>query len=59
MVSGPFREDTQQTHLVRVEKPFPYDVTLTTQYQRILNDSNLAVFDYTKNVFSVILTWTY
>lgn len=53
------RDDVVQTHLVQISKPLPHNLTLTTQYQRIREDSNIPVYDYTKNVYSLILTWTY
>jgi thioredoxin-like negative regulator of GroEL len=53
------RNDTQQTHLVQLIKPLPYNLTFTAQYQRIDNDSNVPVYDYTKNVFTGLMTWSY
>jgi len=48
-----------QTHLAQITKPLLQNLTLTAQYQRIRDDSNIPVYDYTKNVFSLILTWAY
>ncbi len=53
------RDDDQSTHLVQLIQGFPYNFSLIAQYQRLRNDSNLEVFDYTKNTFSVIVSWTY
>jgi len=53
------RDDTQQNHLVQLVKDLPNNFSLTGQYQRIRNDSNIAVYDYTKNAFTMILSWTY
>ena len=53
------RNDTQQNHLVQLIKDLPYNLSIIGQYQRIRNDSNLAIYDYTKNVFTMILSWTY
>ena len=53
------RDDTEQIHFARIEKPLPYNLTVSLQYQRIQNDSNVAVFDYTQNVFYVVTTWRY
>ncbi|MGE0474207.1 MAG: tetratricopeptide repeat protein [Nitrospirales bacterium] len=53
------RDDTQQTHLVQIIKPLPYNLTFTAQYQHIHNGSNIPVYDYTKNVFTGLVTWTY
>lgn len=53
------RDDTEQIHFVRLEQPLPHNFTVSFQYQRIQNDSNLAVYDYRQNVFYLITTWTY
>lgn len=53
------RDDREQLHFVRLEQPLPLNLTVSFQYQRIQNDSNLAVYDYTQNVFYLITTWTY
>ncbi|OLB68608.1 MAG: hypothetical protein AUH96_06675 [Nitrospirae bacterium 13_2_20CM_2_61_4] len=53
------RDDVVQTHLAQITKPLLQNLTLTAQYQRIRDDSNIPVYDYTKNVFSLILTWAY
>jgi tetratricopeptide (TPR) repeat protein len=53
------RDDTEQIHFARVEKPLPHNFTVSFQYQRIQNDSNLAVYAYTQNVWYLLTTWTY
>jgi tetratricopeptide (TPR) repeat protein len=53
------RNDTQHTHLVQLVKPLPYNLTVTAQYQHINNNSDIPVYDYTKNVFTGLITWTY
>ena len=53
------RYDKQQTHLVQLVKPLPNDFSLTFQYQGIRNKSRVPIYDYTKNAFTAILTWTY
>ena len=53
------RDDRQRTHLVQVSKPLPYNLTLTAQYQHIDNDSDIPLYDYSKNVFTGLLTWSY
>ena len=53
------RDDRQRTHLVQVIKPLPYNLTLTAQYQHIDNDSDIPLYDYTKNVFTGLVTWSY
>ena len=53
------RKDTEQFHFFRIEKPLPNNLTLSAEYQGDFSESNLAVFDFHRNVFSLILTWTY
>ena len=53
------RKDTQHTHLVQLTKPLPYNLTLTVQYQGIFNASKIRVYDYSKNLGTLILTWVY
>ena len=53
------RYDTEFTNVVRGELPLPYNLTLAAEYQRTDAQSNLAVFYYTRNVFTVLLSWTY
>lgn len=53
------RDDKELTNVVRAELPLPLNLTLAAEYQSTLNDSNLAVFDYTRSVFSLILQWSY
>jgi hypothetical protein len=53
------RRDTEQTHFFRIEKPLPNNLTLSTEYQGTFAQSNLAFFNFHRNVFSLILTWTY
>ncbi|MEO8340151.1 MAG: hypothetical protein ABI604_10610, partial [Nitrospirota bacterium] len=53
------RDDTEQIHFARIEKPLPNNFTVSLQYQRIQNDSNLAVYAFTQNIFYLITTWVY
>ena len=53
------RDDIEQIHFARVEQPLPYNLMLSLQYQRIQNDSNLAVYGYTQNIFYLVTTWSY
>lgn len=53
------RDDRQQTHLVQLIKPLPNNLTFTAQYQHIRNGSDIPVYDYTKNVFTGLITWAY
>ncbi|MGB0909284.1 MAG: tetratricopeptide repeat protein [Nitrospirales bacterium] len=59
--SGTFaeRHDRQHTHVVQIVTPLPQNFSVTAQYQGVRNYSRIPIFDYTKNVFSLIVTWTY
>ena len=53
------RRDSEITNIVRAELPLPYSFTLAAEYQRTNNISNIAVFDYTRNVYTLMLSWSY
>jgi len=53
------RKDTEQLHFFRIEKPLPNNLTLSAEYQGIFSQSNIAVFNFHRNVFSLIMTWAY
>src|SRR5882762_3793374 len=68
------REDFEQNHVVRVEQVLaanlgpasigcasnaPCPLTLAAEYQRTIADSNLAVYSYNRNVWSLTLSWQY
>lgn len=53
------RHDIQQTHLVQLTKPLPNHFSITAQYQGIRNESRIPVYDYSKNVWTFIVTWAY
>lgn len=53
------RDDREVVHVVRGELPLPHHLTLAAEAQLTDNESNLAIFDYTRNVFSLVLSWTY
>lgn len=53
------RNDIQQTHLVQLTKPLPNNFSLTAQYQGIRNQSRTPLYDYSKNVWTLLVTWTY
>ena len=53
------RDDIQQTHLVQLTKPLPNNFALTAQYQGIRSQSDIPLYDYSKNVWTLIVTWTY
>jgi len=53
------RNDIQQTHLVQLTKPLPNNFSLTAQYQGIRNESRTPLYDYSKDVWTLLVTWTY
>jgi tetratricopeptide (TPR) repeat protein len=53
------RIDIQQNHTALIEKPLPYNFTLTLQYQRTQNDSNLAIYGFTQNIYTATTTWNF
>jgi tetratricopeptide (TPR) repeat protein len=53
------REDTQQTHSAQLVYPFSDHWSITAQYQRVFNKSNVPLYDYVQNVYTGLLTWTY
>ena len=68
------REDFEQNHVVRVEQVLaanigpasigcaptaPCPLTLAAEYQRTVAESNLAVYTYNRNVWSLTLSWQY
>lgn len=68
------REDFEQNHIVRVEQVLarnlgptsigcaptaPCPLTLAAEFQRTVADSNLPIFSYNRNVWSLTLSWQY
>jgi hypothetical protein len=53
------RYDIEQDIFVQLSKPLPHNLTAALQYQGIRNHSNIPVYDFTKNVFILLLTWIY
>ncbi len=68
------REDLEQNHVFRIEQVLarnlgptvigcaptaPCPLTLSAEYQRTVADSNLPVFDFNRNVWSLTLSWQY
>ena len=67
------RYDKELINVVRIEWPIPFKgiclpldgpdrrecLTLSAEYQNTNNISNIAVFDYTRNVTSLTLSWIY
>jgi hypothetical protein len=53
------RQDTEFTNIARAELPLPRNLTLSAEYQSTVNNSNIDIFEYTRNVYSLILSWNY
>ena len=53
------RADTEQTHVLRVEQPLPQSLTLALEWQASIARSNLPVFSFNRNVYSLTLSWQY
>ena len=53
------RRDTEIVNIVRAELPLPWSFTLAFEYQSTINMSNLALFDYTRNVYTMMISWSY
>jgi len=63
-----WRRDREMTNVVRSEIPIRVrwdplvredSLTLAVEYQSSVTKSTLDVFEFTRNVFSVVLSWTY
>lgn len=53
------RRDTEQDIFFQIAKPLPHNLTVALQYQGVMNNSNIPVYNYGKNVFTTLVTWTY
>ena len=53
------RADWELTQLLSVSADLPWDITLSLEYLRDRTYSNLAVYDYTRNVVSLNASWRY
>jgi superkiller protein 3 len=53
------RRDEEINNIFRLELPLPQRFTLSGEYQLTHNKSNLQVFDYSRSVVSLILSWNY
>ncbi len=59
MNNGTKRRDIEQTHFVQISKQLSDHFSISAQFQRIREDSNIPVYDYTKNVYTALVTWVY
>jgi len=53
------RKDIEHFHHVRIEQPLRNGFTVALGWQGTINNSNLAVFAFDRNVYSLILSWHY
>jgi len=53
------RKDKEYTSILGAIIPLPHNLNFLLEWQRIWDNSNLAVFSYTRNVVSGTLVWTY
>ena len=53
------RTDEELNSVMRLELPLPRNFTLIGEYQLTNNKSNIQVFDYSRSVLSLILSWVY
>jgi len=53
------RQDDEIVHVLRAELPLPRNVTLAGEYQASRTHSNIELFDFSRNVFSLVLSWSY
>ena len=53
------RLDTEIVNIVRAELPLPRSFTLAFEYQSTVNMLDLALFDYTRNVYTMMIAWSY
>lgn len=53
------RQDEEIVNVLRAELPLPQSLTLAAEYQNTRSHSNLEVFDFSRNVLSLVLSWTY
>ncbi len=53
------RSDWDMNHLFSISKTFPGNITVAIEYLLNRNFSNLAVYDYIRNVITVSASWRY
>lgn len=53
------RNDTEQVHVVRIEKPLPNNLTASVEYLGDFSHSNIAIYEYSRNTFTLYLSWQY
>jgi tetratricopeptide (TPR) repeat protein len=53
------RKDTQYDHLIQLTKALSEHWLITAQFSHTTAVSNVAIYDYTKNVATGLVTWVY
>jgi hypothetical protein len=53
------RIDRDMNHQVSLSKDLPYNMTVSLEYLFNRNYSNLAIYNYARNVVSLSLSWRY
>jgi tetratricopeptide (TPR) repeat protein len=53
------QHDTNLVHNLRVEKPLPYNLTLAADYTAVIARSNLPLYSFDRNMFTLTLSWRY
>lgn len=53
------RSDQEIVNLLTASKDFPGNITVSVEYLLDVNVSNLALYDYTRNVVSLSVSWRY
>ena len=53
------RYDEEIVNIFRAELPLPSNLTLAAEFQATRTHSNIEVFDFSRNVFSLVLSWSY
>ncbi len=53
------RSDQELNNLLSISKDLPYNITLSLEYLLDRNFSNLALYNYTRNVISFNVSWRY
>ena len=53
------REDTEQNHLITIELPLPYNLTLSLQQLWQTVSSNIDLLEFSRSVSTLSMTWRY
>jgi hypothetical protein len=53
------RSDREYTNVVRIDVPLPQHFSVTGEYVGKIAESNIGAFDYTRNVYTIYVNWSY